>query len=652
MATLTIDSLEALLGGLGLKIPLPHFSAADVLTKPLDVGRTYLADILCSLVECDAENAYRSIQWPGDIYNGDLAVILPKLSHGANPDDLALDLMKKVCIISHSMLLFRPRNQRPTDTISQFPKCPLFILPFAEGVHLRIMFMQQTLPRLLLPYINERKETYGRDVSPGLRDPAAPEVGRQKLVIEFSSPNLASEFQGKHLRSTILGACIGNLHQSMGWDVVRINYLGDWGKPIGLLGVGWEKFGSEELFLANPAGHLLDVYNKINDLFLPEQAASKRARDKGGDTADIESHGLFAERNSFFKRMEDGEEKAIALWKRVWEVGIESYTKFYDQLNVKFDEYTGESQVDRQTMVEVEEILKIKGLCEESGGAWTIDLKKHGAKSGMAIIRDRTGASTYLLRDLAAVLDRSRKYNFDKMIYVVAADQHTTHFSRLFKILKLMDMPDLASKLQHVSFNESAKMSKNLGHGHMLGEILQPYRNAMHDSLKEQQEKASIFGETDETAAALGITALLTLELSTRRANDHAFEISQVTSFDPGTGPDLQYWYARLYSALKANPEPADLSDEEFASLVEENQTNLLRLLIQYPDVTQGAYKSFESAPVLAYLVHVTAQLSLCMGESQEEIVATPAQVMLYETARTVLENGMKLLGIRPSVER
>lgn len=110
MATLTLAGLEELLGGLGLATPLPHFPAADVLTKPLDIGRIYLADILCSLVECDAKNAYSSIQWPGDIWNGDLAVVLPKLSHGANSNSLALDLMKKVCIISHYMLLFRPRN--------------------------------------------------------------------------------------------------------------------------------------------------------------------------------------------------------------------------------------------------------------------------------------------------------------------------------------------------------------------------------------------------------------------------------------------------------------------------------------------------------------------------------------------------------------
>jgi len=296
------------------------------------------------------------------------------------------------------------------------------------------MFKPQTLPCLLLPYINDRKNKYGTDVSAGLLNPSSPELGPKKLLLEFSSPNIASEFHGKHLRSTILGAYIGNLYESMGWEVVRMNYLGDWGKPIGLLGVGWEKFGSEELFQADAAAHLLDVYNQINNLFVPEQAASRKARDDGEDTAEIEARGLFAERNTYCRRLEEGEETAMAFWKRVRDISIENYTNFYSQLGISFDEYSGESQVDPKTMVEVEDILRSKGLVEESGGAWTINLKKHAKKSGTAIIRDRTGSTTYLLRDLAAVLERSRKYSFDKMIYVVAADQHTVHFSRLFKI--------------------------------------------------------------------------------------------------------------------------------------------------------------------------------------------------------------------------
>jgi arginyl-tRNA synthetase len=228
------------------------------------------------------------------------------------------------------------------------------------------------LPRLLFPYIDDRKTSYGQDITFGLHDPPSLEGARKKLVIEFSSPNIASEFQGKHLRSTIIGAYIANLYETMGWEVTKVNYLGDWGKPLGLLGVGWEKFGSEEQFQADPAGHLLVVNNKINDLFAPEQLASKKARDEGKDSAEIEAQGLFKERNTFFKRMEDGDEEAMAFWRRVRDVNIESYTKLYARLNVSFDEYSGESQVNPSTMAEVEEILKTKGLCEESEGAWYV----------------------------------------------------------------------------------------------------------------------------------------------------------------------------------------------------------------------------------------------------------------------------------------
>jgi len=419
------------------------------------------------------------------------------------------------------------------------------------------------------------------------------------------------------------------------------------GKPLGLLGVGWEKFGSEELFQADPAGHLLDVNNKINDLFLPEMMASKKARDEGKDPAEIESQGLFAERNTFFKRMEDKDEEAMAFWKRVRDVNIESYTKLYARLNVSFDEYSGESQVNPSTMAEVEEILKKKGLYEESKGAWIVDLEKHSDRTGHCIIRDRTGSSTYLLRDLAAVLERSRKYSFDKMIYVVGAD-NTTHFSRLFKILELMDMSDLVSKLQHVHFREVAQMSKKLGHGHMLSEILDQSQIAMQASLKANSEKAALLGDTPEAVAGIGITALLSRELSARKGNDHAFDIDQMTSFDAGTGPDIEWRYAKLCSILNNNPGHTGLSEEDYASFEEEEQSNLLRLLVQYPDITQTAYRNLDSATIMSYLITVADQLSTCLEDDQDGENVTPAQAMLYEATRIVLENGMKLLGIVP----
>jgi arginyl-tRNA synthetase len=507
---------------------------------------------------------------------------------------------------------------------------------------------------LLLPYINDRKDSYGKDPSIGLRDPSSPDLGRKKLVVEFSSPNIAGEFHSKHLRSTILGAYIANLYENMGWDVVKINYLGDWGKQIGLLGAGWERFGSEEQFQADPIGHMLGVYNLIDELFQPEVAASRAAHDRGGDTAVIETQGLFAERNAFFKQIEDGDEKALTLWKRFRDVSIKHYIKLYARLNISFDEYSGESQVNPETMDEVENLLKSKGISEESDKSWIVDLKKHGSKLGYVIIRDRNGSRTYHLRELAAVLDHFRKYSFDKMIYVVAND-HDMHFLRIIKILELIDMSSLADKLQHVHFNKSSQFLEKLCHSHMLGDILDQYQSAMCESLKANPEKVALLGDSDESVAAIGISALLAQELLPKRANAYSFDISKITSFGSGTGPELQYWYVRLCSILKAaNFDVSALSDEDFTPIEEEKYNDLLRILARYPDITSSAYKTLDRRIIMHYLVNVTGQLSICLEteEAQKEPSPAPAEAALFEIVRQVLENGMKLLGITPATGR
>jgi arginyl-tRNA synthetase len=228
------------------------------------------------------------------------------------------------------------------------------------------MFTPNTLPRLLLPYISDRKDSYGKDPSIGLRDPFLPDLGRKRLVIEFSSPNIAMEFGSNHLRSTILGGCIANLYKNMGWDVVKINHLGDSGMHMGLLCVGWEKFGSEEQLRADPIRHILSVYHKIQEF--TESSSTKKLLDSGQDTIGIATQRVFAERNAFFERLEGGDKQALALCKRFRDVSIEYYAKLYAGLNVSFDEYSGESQASLETMDEVEEMLKARASLRKTRG--------------------------------------------------------------------------------------------------------------------------------------------------------------------------------------------------------------------------------------------------------------------------------------------
>ncbi|KAF2854871.1 Nucleotidylyl transferase [Plenodomus tracheiphilus IPT5] len=632
-----MDALEHALKVLNLTVPMPEVKAAKALTNPLDVFRTYLAETLAEIAGCDIEAAYKSIQWPNNIFNGDLAVILPKLRPGAKAEEVAVELMEK------------------------FPKDhPLFLLPFLEGVHFRVFVKPEALPRLLLPNILDRRGKYGTDAFTG-------EESDRKVVVEFSSPNITSEFQGKHLRSTIIGAFIGRLHDSMGWDVTRINYLGDWGKPIALLHVGWEKYGSEEAYQADPVGHLLEVFHKIDEDFKPEQAASKQARDElakegkdaGEAQVEIETKGIFAARNEAFKRLEEGDEDLVSFWTRIRDINIENYARFYERLGVRFDEYSGESQVTAVVMTEVEQMLKAKGLSEESGGSWIIHMQKLGVKAGTAIIRDRSGSSTYLLRDLAAVLERSRKYSFDKMIYVVASD-NSVHFTQLRKILEALDLGDLAKKLHHAKFSEVSKMSASLGKGYKPQAILDECKKAMASLPETESEKVAVTGSSDQVIETLATSALLVQELSTRSATAHAFDTATLPSCKLGSGPDLQYWLMKLQNRMQGVTATAELTDEDYEALADEDQANLLRVLAQYPEVVNATYHSLEPSGIVTYLATVTEQLAECLNddddeeskgepkESAEDAVVALGPAALFEATSIVMENGMKLLGLAP----
>jgi arginyl-tRNA synthetase len=235
-----------------------------------------------------------------------------------------------------------------------------------------------------------------------------------------------------------------------------MNYLGDWGRQYGLLAIGWRRYGSEEAFKVDPIAHLFDVYVKISADFKPEEEAYKAARNRGEDTSVLESQGLLGEAKTYFKRMEDGDEEVLELWRQFRGISIEKYKATYARLNIFFTDYSGESQVRRESMELAEAILREKNISEINKGATVIDFRKHGAPElGVAIIRNRNGTSNYLLRDIGAATQRQQSYDMDKLIYVVMSEQES-HLQRLFKILELMggSYSELALKMQHITFGK------------------------------------------------------------------------------------------------------------------------------------------------------------------------------------------------------
>lgn len=679
---MTITELQSRLSGLGLESTFPEVPAADVLTKPLDIYRLHLASLLATTLECDVCAAYDAISSASDLSLSDLAVILPKLKPKdvADVKALAVDITKKVRqalrLLDRRCRGCSPYIAGDPDLRLQLPNSPLLPLPYPDGVQLRFFLARKTLPLLLLPYVRERGASYGEDVSQGLRNPSNPEEGRKKVVIEFSSPNIPGEFTSSHLRSTLLGAFVAKMHECMGWDVVRLNYLGDWGKHTALFAVGWARYGSEAALEADPLNHIIDVLHKITADFQPESEASKKAKNEGHSTAEIESQGIFAERDGFFKKMEDGDDEAVAFWKRFRDIIVGSLQQAYDRLGVAFDEYSGESQPRPETMAEIETTLSAKGILEESDGSRIINFKDHGSQGlGIQVLRQRTGSSTYLLRDVGAVLDRAKAYSFDKMLYVVSSRQ-SNHFQQVFKTLELLGRGDLAAKLQHVGFGEPQGLATHLGTPTMLlgnvldgcGALLRADARAQNPDLPGDDDAALTAAIGDPVA----IGGLLSLDLFGKRATGYAFDVRRLTSFEGDSCLKLQREHMRLGLKMAELRSGAGTGAEDAAAppdytvLQEEGSIELLRLMIQYPDITAATYRSLEPHGLLSYLSKVADALIMSFEEEEDdenadEEEAEPsdateekpdspeairAKLNLYESVQNVLGHGMRLLGV------
>ncbi|KAF5635473.1 arginyl-tRNA synthetase [Fusarium tjaetaba] len=621
--------IETLLGKVGLDTPVPDFPDADIVHNPQDIFRVYLADTLQKLVNCDRLVAYDAIQTSNITGMGDLIIVAPRLRlKGVKPEELAKDLLQKL------------------------PRTPPFGCPLLDGIRLQVFFSPNTLSRLLLSYISDRSSSYGYDTSLGLVDPTSTDGQKKKVIVEFSSPNMASEFQVSHLRSTLIGTYIANIHSSMGWEVVKMNYLGDWGKQIGLLAAGWQRFGSEEEFEKQPLRHLLEVNHKIQDLFKPELEECKTAKANKQDVTDIESRGLYAERDAFFKKMEDSDPEAIALWQRFRDATVKDYPESYAQLGVTFDEYSGESQVTAESIAEVEQILKDKGIYEEHDDSFMIDFSKHDVRGlSLAVLRYRNGTTSYLLRDLAAVFDRYKKHKFDKMIYVVAMEQEM-HFHRVTKTLELMGRQDLAERIQHVSFAKINGLPEELKGAELLSDYLGRCRSMAQTSLDEEEETSHV-DKSENSARQLSLAGLFIQDHYHKRNTSYAVDPKKSLSLEGETGAAIQNCYARLLKKLESGPGSFDYATLDHTSLETEDYAELLRILLQYPDAAHGSFRTLEPSFIVVYLLRIVDQLTATLDDDDEKDwtgldAASEARYALYENARQVFENALRLLGVSP----
>ncbi|KAG5789923.1 hypothetical protein H9Q69_011006 [Fusarium xylarioides] len=648
MASLTMTTAElgSQLAMLGLKSDVPEIPSADILAKPLDVFRSHLADLIASAVNCDASSAYDAI---ADSSMGDLELIVPKLKLGDHGSPLS-----------------------SVDVSRKLPPSPFFTAPFADGPRITFYFSPTALPNLLLPYIQDRKSAYGRcraesfDHGASVHSP-----GRKKVLVEFSSPNVGSEFNGNHLRSTLIGLFISNIYELMGWDVVKLNYLGDWGKEVALLAIGFGRFGSEDILKTKPLEHMLEVYLRIKALFKPEQEESKRAKDQGSSTADIEGKGLFAERDTFFRDLESRSEAALHLWSQFRELSVSHLRASYLRMGVEFDEFSGESQVNPETMNEVEAALKAKGVLDQNDeGSWVIDFTKHSGKAGkglgVQVLRNHDGTTTYLLRDIGAAIDRYSTYHFDKMIYVVSSRQ-SSHFQQLSIALKLMGRADIDEKIQHASFGELQGLPEHMKGPLLLDNILDECNCSLgmphiSNPTHETNKKGTVVH-----GDAMAVGALVSREIAVKkRSHNYALQVDHMAQ-EEGAALNLQQFYAKIISAIwELQTEAVEAAAINSSVFEDDAMAELFGILARYPEMTTAAFKSLEPHTILVYLSQLAYSLDLnadnedtqndeegadagdnepSNSPEEDDTGVLRARLELYRCVQQVVENGMRLLG-------
>ena len=282
-----------------------------------------------------------------------------------------------------------------------------------------------------------------------------------------------------------------------------------------MIATGYETYGSQSELEKDAIKHLFDVYVKVN-------------KDAEADPS------VKVEAAKWFKRMEDGDESALDNW-RVWrEMSVKKYEQEYERLNVKFDVYTGESMVGKESMDLALEKLDEMGLISDTNGAKLVDLEKW--KLGKAVVRKKgrgilsrsfffilisffpltiDGTSIYLTRDIGGAIERYQKYAFDKMIYVVSSQQDL-HLSQFFKILELMGFP-WAKSLIHINYGLVQGMSTRKGTVVFLDQIIKEAGNVMHEQMMKNEDKYNAVENPEETSLEIGITGVKIQDMAAKR---------------------------------------------------------------------------------------------------------------------------------------
>ena len=445
----------------------------------------------------------------------------------------------------------------------------------------------------------------------------------QNITIDLSSPNIAKPFSVGHLRSTVIGDALSNIFRKMGYNTIKINHLGDWGKQFGLLMVAYKKWGSKEAVEANPIDELLKLYVRIN--------------------AEIENDPeLDEEGRLWFKKLEDGDPEATELWQWFRDESLVEFNRIYKLLGVEFDSLNGEAFYNDK-MDEAVQILEDKGLLKESKGASIVELDDVNLPPAM--IKKSDGATLYITRDIATAIYRARTYNFVKNIYAVGQEQ-SNHFRQLKAVLKKMGF-DWSDDMVHVDFGLVTKNRQKLStrKGNII--LLEPtLQEAISRAKAQIEEKNPELENKEEVAHAVGVGAVKFYDLKTDRRNGYDFDLEAMVSFEGETGPYVQYAYARIQSILrKANFTP---SADATYSLSDPESWEIIKLLQDFSRVVKRAAENYDPSLIAKYAINLAQAFNKYYAHTRilDESPERESRLALSYSTAVVLKEALRLLGV------
>ena len=443
------------------------------------------------------------------------------------------------------------------------------------------------------------------------------------ICIDYSSVNIAKPFHMGHLLNTALGGAIYRIYSALGYNVVGINHLGDWGTQFGKLIVAYKLWGNKKDINERGVRALVEIYVKFH-----------KEEEKNPSLGD--------EARAWFKAIENGNKEALELFEYFKEITLKEVNRIYERLHIKFDSYAGESFYNDKMQPVLDELTE-KGLLQESEGAKVV---KFDDDMSPCLLQRSDGATLYATRDMAAAFYRKNTYDFDKCLYVVAYQQNL-HFQQIFRVLEMMGC-EWSKDMVHVAHGmvslESGAMSTREGNVVFLEDVL---NSVVAKAKKVIEEKNPDLEDKDKIAEQIGVGATLFGVLYNSRIKDMVFSADKVLNLEGETGPYVQYTYARCNSLFDKCGEIGE--EVDYSGLDNSSSKAIVALLDKYPQILQESAKKYEPSVVTRYAIDLAQAFNKfyfeCKINTERDGIKN-ARLLLTKATRQVLGNALALLGI------